>query len=283
MAGLRHWVESHPERSRFAIWVAESGGELAGFAFARFHWSMSVEGVTWLWAGVRETMRGRGIGSRLCATAEAHLLAHDPTKLETFAIAGSPGQSFAESRGFRETRQMMTLRLDPRAAELEDLASLETNAAADGLRLASLRDVADRPREVHAVYAATAADIPGDDPEDSIPYEDWEKHDLEHPDLSWDGGRVVLDGERPVALALLYVNDDAGLARNEMTGTLPEYRRRGLARLAKLAVIRWAAENDIRELATENDGENEAMQTLNESLGYRVAYVRTFLSRPAFP
>jgi GNAT superfamily N-acetyltransferase len=280
-AGLRHWIETHPERSRFRTWIAETGRKIVGFAFARFHWSMSAEGVTWLWAGVHEPARGRGLGARLYETAEAHLLAHGAKKLETFAIAGSAGQAFAEAHGFRETRTETMLRLDPRTADVSDLPGLEARAAADGFRLEPLRALADRPRDLHALYAATAADIPADDPEDDIPYEDWERQDMHDPELSWDGSRVVLHGDRPVALAFLLVNEELGVARNEMTGTLAEYRRRGLARLAKLAAIRWARDNGIRELGTANDGQNAAMQALNERLGYRVAYVRSFLSRPA--
>jgi GNAT superfamily N-acetyltransferase len=236
--------------------------------------------VTWLWAGVCERARRLGLGRRLYDAAEAHLLARGAQKLETFAIAGSPGHAFAEARGFCQTRTELMLRLDPRTADISELARLEAAAAADGFRLAALREFADRPQDLHAVYAATAADIPGDDPEDSIPYEDWEKQDIHHPELSWDGSAVVVHEDRPVALAFILVNDEARVARNEMTGTLPDYRRRSLARLAKLATIRWARENGIHVMGAENDGQNTGMQALNESLGYRVAFERAFLSRP---
>ena len=52
-----------------------------------------------------------------------------------------------------------------------------------------------------------------------------------------------------------------------MTGTLPEFRRRGLARLAKLATIRWAAENGVEWMLTANAEANTGMRALNESLG----------------
>ena len=54
-----------------------------------------------------------------------------------------------------------------------------------------------------------------------------------------------------------------------MTGTLRQYRRRGLARLCKLATIRWAVGHEIEKLMTSNDGQNEAMLGLNRELGYR--------------
>jgi GNAT superfamily N-acetyltransferase len=57
-----------------------------------------------------------------------------------------------------------------------------------------------------------------------------------------------------------------------LTATLPAYRRRGLALLVKLATTRWAAENGIERLLTENDRENLGMLALNDSLGYRPLY-----------
>ena len=66
-----------------------------------------------------------------------------------------------------------------------------------------------------------------------------------------------------------------------MTGTLPEYRRRGLARLAKLATIRWAAENGVEWMLTSNAEANTGMRALNESLGYRHAGTQAFYVRDA--
>jgi RimJ/RimL family protein N-acetyltransferase len=66
-----------------------------------------------------------------------------------------------------------------------------------------------------------------------------------------------------------------------MTGTLPQYRRRGLARLAKLGTIRWAAAGGADWILTGNDEENPAMRALNESLGYRPAGTQTLYVREA--
>jgi RimJ/RimL family protein N-acetyltransferase len=58
-------------------------------------------------------------------------------------------------------------------------------------------------------------------------------------------------------------------AGNGFTGTLRAYRGRGLARLAKLASIAWAAEQAIDSIVTENDETNAPMLAVNTSLGYR--------------
>ncbi len=277
--GLRHWIESHPPRARFRQWVAEEDGDLVGLATARFTWTISPGDVAFLWVGVVEGARGRGLGAELYALADRHLVEHRARRVETVALEGSPGERFAEERGFRRTRTELLLRLDPGAADLSALAALDEARRAEGFRLASLGSVLDRRRELHAVYAAASADIPADEAEDDIRLADFADHVLGDPELDRDGSFVVVHGGRPVALAFVLVDREQGVAVSEMTGTLPEFRGRGLARLAKLATIRWARESGIRELATENDAENAPMLALNRSLGYRVAHTRVILAR----
>jgi GNAT superfamily N-acetyltransferase len=282
-AGLRHWLETHPERGRFRAWVAEQN-DVAGFAFAHFHWTAATPGIGWMWAGVHPDARGRGLGRALFAAAEEHLLEHGARKLETFALEDSAGERFAEARGFRRTRRELVQRLDPHDVDRAAAERLERGKAEEGFRVVPLAAASDRLQELHAVYAAAAADVPADDPEVDLRLAEWERHDLGDPELSWEGSAVVLAEDRPVALAFLLVNPDAAVAGNAMTGTLPDFRGRGLARLAKLATVRWAAENGIREVVTENDAENAPMLALNRSLGYRLTHVRAQLARePAAP
>jgi len=68
-------------------------------------------------------------------------------------------------------------------------------------------------------------------------------------------------------------------AESEMTGTLPGFRGRGLARLAKLRVLRGARDLGLTELVTENDAENEPILAVNRRLGYRVTHTRLSLVR----
>ena len=60
-------------------------------------------------------------------------------------------------------------------------------------------------------------------------------------------------------------------AANAFTGTLPDYRGRGLGRLVKLAVVRRLAELGIVRLLTVNHDENAAMLAINERLGFAPA------------
>jgi GNAT superfamily N-acetyltransferase len=53
------------------------------------------------------------------------------------------------------------------------------------------------------------------------------------------------------------------------TGTLPEYRGRGLALAVKLASLRWAAARGVTRVFTSNDETNAPMLAVNRRLGYR--------------
>jgi len=242
---------------------------------------MSTPGVAWLWAGVHEDYRRRGLGTELFTRGEEHLRAHGVRKLESFAVEGSGGDVFIASRGYRQTRTELKQTLELDGVDLGAVDDHIARKAAEGFRLAPMQELRDRPRDVHAVYAAGAADIPADDPEDDVPFEDWEAQDLRNPEFSWPGSFVVLHEDRPVSLAFLLVNSEANVGSNEMTGTLPEFRGRGLARLAKLAAIRWAAGNGLRTMYTGNDSENAPMLALNRSLGYEVHWKRLFFAKDA--
>ncbi|MGH2994684.1 MAG: GNAT family N-acetyltransferase [Gaiellaceae bacterium] len=276
-AGLLHRLTSHPERARQACWLAEEGGEVVGIGRARLRWEVSERAVGTFWIGVRTEGRGRGVGSALFGRVTRHLLAAGAEVFESFADE-EDGRGFLARRGFRASGGEHLFVLEALAADLTALPALEESKAEEGLVLASLGNVLDRQRELHEVYAAASADIPEDFTVDDIRYEEWLDECLGDPDLSRGGSAIVLQGERPVAFAFLIV-DDQGCAANEMTGTLPAFRRRGLARLAKLATIRWAARNGVATIVTGNDDDNAAMLALNRSLGYLPVAERTFYVR----
>jgi GNAT superfamily N-acetyltransferase len=267
-----HWLGT-PDRARRANWVAGEGSEIIGWAQAELRWEVSDEGVGEFWAAVARDHRGRGIGSLLFDAGWDHLADIGARVVQSWSEADD-GKRFLEQRGFREVRQERISAVDPRTVDTFRLAELEAAKRDEGFRLAPLREVRDRPRELFTVYMAGEADMPGVFTEDNIAFEEWERETLAMPSLDPDGSFVVLEGDRPVAIALLEVDREGKRATNEMTATLPDFRRRGLARLAKLASIRWAADFGISSILTSNDRENPAMLALNGDLGYRPTVTR---------
>jgi predicted N-acetyltransferase YhbS len=272
-ASLLHRLRSHPPRARQAAWVAEEEGEIVGAARARLRWEVSERVVGWVWVGVRRQARGRGVGAALFAVGDRHLAEAGAEAIESFT-AEEGGERFLAARGFRQVGVEHVSRLDVRAADLSGLPALERAKAAEGFTVVPLAHALDRPRGLHAVYATALADVPVAFAADDLRYEEWERESLGDPDLSREASAVVLHVETPVALAFLLA-DGAGGAANDMTGTLPQHRRRGLARLAKLASARWAGEQGVEWILTENDDANPGMRALNASLGYLPAATQT--------
>ena len=277
-AGVRHWLEAQPERARARMFVAEEGGEIVGWAESRLTWATRAPGVGDFWAYIAPQARGRGLGRTLYEQVEAHLVEVGASVLQTWTH-NEAGLALLENRGFRPTGKERISVLDLAGADVSSLPTLEQKKTGEGFRLVTLRDAVDDLEALHRVYTAAAADVPEYFTEDDVRLEEWRRETLEHPQLAYEGSFVVLAGEQPVALAFLEVDGAAGLAANEMTGTLPEFRRRGLARLAKLATIRWALAQGLSRVLTGNAEANVGMLRLNESLGYRPVLTETHLVR----
>ena len=85
---------------------------------------------------------------------------------------------------------------------------------------------------------------------------------------------MLLD-DRPVSLSWISVDDERGVAEHGLTGTMRGSRRRGFARLAKLAALRWCAQAGFVRVTTGNDDSNAAMLGLNDQLGFRPFAIET--------
>jgi GNAT superfamily N-acetyltransferase len=262
---LLHRQVSEPPRARRKSWVALDGDELVGFATANFAWFGGEAGKGRIWVGVDPEDRSRGLGTELWETAVAHLAG---AKRLTVEVDDDPaGLHFVEQRGFTQYDSEVISRLDPGEGTLETKRH-------DGFRVLQLSEVRDRERELHEFYRA-AGGIPPGDPENRVTLEEWREFILGNPLLDDEGSVVVLDAEdRVVSLSWLLVEHARRRAENEWTATLPQLRGRGLARLAKVATIHWAAEQGLTEIVTGNDPDNLPMRELNRRLGYRELFLR---------
>ena len=108
---------------------------------------------------------------------------------------------------------------------------------------------------------------------------EWLEDYWRHPDTDLDASVAAVVDDRPVAFSHLRVAP-GGRAVNDMTGTLRDYRGRGLATLAKRATLVNAARRGVELVSTDNHETNGPMLRVNEKLGYRPAGSTLSWSRP---
>ena len=132
---------------------------------------------------------------------------------------------------------------------------------------------------MYELDAEAMLDVPGEVAMDDVSFEQWLEDYWRHPDTDLDASvAAVIDG-RPVAFSHLRIAP-GGRAVTDMTGTLRDYRGRGLALLAKRATLVNAAERGVELVSTENDETNGPMLRVNEKLGYRPVGSTLMWSRP---
>jgi GNAT superfamily N-acetyltransferase len=270
---IQHFVDGQPARAQMRAWTALSGGEVVGWANARLRWSIAEDDVAGGWIGVMPEHRRSGLGSRLYELVEQHVRSLGAHRFTSFVReAADDGRAFARRRGFTEGRREQYRELDVTTA------ALRNSPPPSDAELVRLRDVLDRERELFELYDSAHSDMPGDETW-TLEFDEWLRETLHSPVLDVDLSAVVLVGGRLAAFAWLNSDREGGVGENEMTGTHPEFRRRGLARLAKEQSIRSAAEAGLHTLYTSNETTNADMLSLNEHLGYRATHVQIGLAK----
>jgi GNAT superfamily N-acetyltransferase len=272
-AAIRHFIDSQPPRANMRAWTAELDGAVVGWANALLRWSLAVDDVVGSWVGVLPDHRHRGLGSKLYELVEKHARSLTARTLSSFVLKeDAEGRAFAQRRGFREGAQDQCWELEVRRA------ALEPSVARPGVEVVSLRETVHRERDLFELFDAAHSDMPGEHGY-ALEFDEWLPEALGDPTLDLDLSAVVLLDGRLASFAWIKSDREGRCAANEMTGTHPDFRRRGLARLAKEATIRWAEAAGIRTLMTSNDTTNADMLALNEHLGYRPTHVVLDLSK----
>lgn len=266
VAQTRHQLISSAPEERFQAYVAESDGQVAGWASAGLNTWTSVDGAGYISVFVHQDHRGQGIGSELVDAAHAHLAEIGARQVQVFA--DPPGVEFARRRGYEGTRQMHyagveLAQLPPQPPTPDDIQVVTM----DGLE----------PRPVYEADIVASLDEPSDTPMDSAGYEEWVRDVWEAPSLDRALSVAAMAGDKVVCFTAVQVDGDR--AWSGMTGTIPAYRGRGLAKLVKSVALRRAAGAGVTQAFTSNDDENGPMLAINNWLGYRRVATKTGLTR----
>jgi RimJ/RimL family protein N-acetyltransferase len=110
------------------------------------------------------------------------------------------------------------------------------------------------------------------------PFETFTRSIYERPAVVLESFFVARDGDHIVGLSYLLRRPD-GDAEVGDTGVLSSHRRRGIARVLKMLVTRYAAQQGIPVVHTDNRADNAGMLAINRELGFQPGEVVIVLEK----
>jgi GNAT superfamily N-acetyltransferase len=247
-------VRSSEEPGRLLL-LAELDGVLAGCGIAA---PSHFEGLAFLAARVLPAYRRKGIATALVRALADHARALGRDGVNAFVYADEPHSlAFAERFGLAET--------DYQLEQVRLVGEEPAPVIPDGIELVAL----DGRREelLNAVWPVALqgyADLPLPG-EVTYVLEEWLRDEATRPD----GSFAAFAGGDPVGYAgLIEHANGSATAEHGLTVVNRAHRGRGIGRALKQAQLHWASRNGVVELVTWTQRGNEAMQSLNRSLGY---------------
>ncbi|MEV6327245.1 GNAT family N-acetyltransferase [Streptomyces sp. NPDC051909] len=257
------WANAHPD-ARARPLLAEADGQVIGTAEVSLAHESPEPGIGGVNIFVDPAHRRRGAGALLLRAAEEHLTRAGADTLYSWVLDGPANLAFAGRHGYRGSRSAYFLCLDLTTAELPPLQEPPA-----GVELRTAAEFAADPRPLFELDALTTADEPGDVAAELDDYAHWLATTWEHPLLDHALTTVAVVDGRPVAFSAART-DGAGRYGSGMTGTAPDFRGRGLAKLVKNASLHLARSAGCTEAVTGNDAENAPMLAVNRWFGYEI-------------
>ncbi len=224
---------------------------------------------------VERAHRRRGIGQEVYRVLEKLAAERDAVCLWGNAREDDPSSvRFLERRGFTPQRKTWASRLSLTDMDLSKFPDRSSVLAEAGIRITTLAvEGADRPDVQHRLYELariTSADAPRVGEYSPLTFEDFFAVDLGGPNAMPDAIFLACSGEKFVGWSTLQrlpsLPDTIDIG---FTGTLPEFRGRGIASELKRRAVVYARDQSYRYMVTGNDSLNPRIWAINAKLGFQ--------------
>jgi mycothiol synthase len=218
-------------------------------------------------------MRRRGIGELIWRQLRAELDERSALGAYVWARDATAGARFVSERGFQEVVRWYAQVRAVATAPLPTPAQDERLARA-GVRIATLtelmRDDPNALERAHETYFASRLDQATLGRVTPTPFAEWKLTHIDGASTLPDAYFIAIADGRFVGQSAAWRSRSDDVLSVNVTGVLPAYRRRGIARSLKLRLHAYARANGYTELHTRTARENAAIVALNTSLGYAV-------------
>ncbi|MEM7535877.1 MAG: GNAT family N-acetyltransferase [Chloroflexota bacterium] len=187
--------------------------------------------------------------------------------------------AFLEAQGFDVIMRSAMSQLTVTDFDFAPFADAEERFAQTGIRIVSVSELmnaggdfsSDWKQKLYTVANEIVQDVPSPEEFTEFPKSEFEKF-LNHPYFCADAWFVALDeggdDKDYVGLSFVLVNDaQPEKVETGLTGVVRSHRRRNIATILKLHVIRFAQDRGIKVIETDNE-ENNPMYQLNLRLGF---------------
>jgi mycothiol synthase len=275
---LRHWdavLRTPPMVYR--VFVVEERSTGTGVGFGELMTDHDAADPSFLVADVEvdPDHQHRGIGRYLADALLAEARNRGTQGLWAWARVDRPRDvAFAERQGFRELRRRWESWLELPAPGYASIPDRTDALAEEGIAFTTLAeegpDREDVRRRLLTLFNAALADEPRVGTYTPATYEQFVSLNLEGPGFLPDAFFLARKGNRYVGVSNLeLLPADPGVLHQIFTGTLREFRGRGIATELKRRTVAYAQEHGSRSIRTSNDSLNHPMWAINAKLGYR--------------
>ena len=275
---LRHWDEVRRRPPMvYRSFTVEAVGAGTGVAYGELFTELDTVDPNYLRLGVTvdPDHQRQGIGRYLARVLESEARALGATRLWAQARADRPRDlSFGLQQGFEERRRTWESTLELPAPGYAAVPRRAEGLAKEGIEFATLAEEGPgRPEvrtEVHRLFNAALADEPRMGPYTPSTLDQFVSFNLETPGFLPDAFFLARKGDRYVGVSNLeLLAAEPGVLYQVFTGTLREFRGRGIATELKRRTVEYAQQHGFRAIRTGNDSLNAPMWAINEKIGYR--------------